>query len=173
MVNLQVLMSQPMYLMSSCIVPSVASLQRESTSVQVMGSLLARGQNRRCSAKGNTAYAFSTMIGKSSDIVIPSSRYPSVFDNGILSRKIFVGRAGWYGMWSGSRSGGGISCWLGKWVRAGFQNKLAMRSLLRSKKTSDARQNFVGAGDELNGRWRRVTARFRTTEIQAAAILAL
>eukprot|EP00957_Ditylum_brightwellii_P038749 2929149-Ditylum_brightwellii.AAC.1 len=61
-----------------------------------------------------------------------------------------VGRAGWYGMWSGSCSGGGISCWFGDCVSARFQNRLAMRSLLRSNTTSDARQNFVGAGDDSN-----------------------
>eukprot|EP00957_Ditylum_brightwellii_P199360 15195686-Ditylum_brightwellii.AAC.1 len=64
-------------------------------------------------------------------------------------------------------------CPLGVLVIAGFQNRLAMRSLLRSNTTSDLRQNFVRAGDDPNGRWRRATARFPTTAMHATAILPL
>eukprot|EP00957_Ditylum_brightwellii_P062731 4760661-Ditylum_brightwellii.AAC.1 len=45
------------------------------------------------------------------------------------------------------------------------------RSLLKSKTTSDARQNLVGAGEEPKGRRSRATAMFLTTAMHAAAIL--
>eukprot|EP00957_Ditylum_brightwellii_P110609 8436152-Ditylum_brightwellii.AAC.2 len=129
-------------------VPSAASLHRDNTSVQQMGSCWCRGWKSRYRVSGRAAAAL-----------------------GMLSSRTSYGRAGWYSKWSSSCSGGGMRCWFGEWVNAGFQKGFVSKLLLRSKTTSDARQNLVGAGEELKGSRRRATAMFRTTAMHAAAIL--
>eukprot|EP00957_Ditylum_brightwellii_P070344 5343708-Ditylum_brightwellii.AAC.1 len=64
-----------------------------------------------------------------------------------------------------------MRCWFGEWVIAEFQKGFDSRSLLKSKTTSDARQNLVGAGEDPKGRRRRATAMFLTTTMHAAVIL--
>eukprot|EP00957_Ditylum_brightwellii_P201819 15327360-Ditylum_brightwellii.AAC.1 len=57
-------------------------------------------------------------------------------------------------------------------MESGHQVKgFASRLLLKSKTTSDARQNLVGIGEEPKGKRRTATAMFLTTAMHAAAIL--
>eukprot|EP00957_Ditylum_brightwellii_P047004 3568847-Ditylum_brightwellii.AAC.3 len=73
MVNVRVLITHPMKVMSSHIVPLAASLRRERTLAQRMGSCWDRGQNRRWRASGSEALALAIVSGLSRATVMPSS----------------------------------------------------------------------------------------------------